>query len=264
MRAVLRLISIPAFDDNYFWLATDAAGNALAIDPGADEPVTAALAQHGLTLRAILVTHHHHDHIGGVASLRLRFQVPVFAPPDSRIPDATHPVADGDLLEFIEPGCAIRVIGTPGHTSSHVSYHTTGAVFCGDTLFSVGCGRLFEGTPEQMLASLDTLAALPDDTQVYCAHEYTLANCAFAASVDPDNPALAQRIAEVRARRARLESTVPSSIGLERATNPFLRVDAPGIVAWGLREHGIAPHARVDRFAALRRGKDVFRIPVSW
>ena len=260
----MRLIPVPAFDDNYLWLAADADGAAVAIDPGAAEPVLAALSAHGLTLRAILVTHHHGDHIGGVADMLARHAVPVYAPDDARIPLATQRVRDGDRLAI--PGFTehFDVIATPGHTRSHVSYYGGGALFCGDTLFSVGCGRLFEGTPAQMLASLERLAMLPPDTAVCCAHEYTLANCAYADTIEPRNTALRQRTAGVRTLRAQARPTLPSTLALETATNPFLRIDAPDIVDWGARAHGLAASQRVERFAALRNGKDHYRTPASW
>ena len=260
----MRLIPVPAFDDNYLWLAADADNAAVAVDPGAADPVLAALAAHGLTLRAILVTHHHGDHIGGVADVVARHPVPVYAPDDARIPLATQRVRGGDRLTLAGFAETFDVIATPGHTRSHVSYHGGGALFCGDTLFSVGCGRLFEGTPAQMLASLESLASLPPETAVCCAHEYTLSNCAYADTIEPATPALVQRIADVRALRVQARPSLPSTLALEAATNPFLRVDAPDVVDWGARTHGLATAQRVERFAALRSGKDQFRTPASW
>jgi hydroxyacylglutathione hydrolase len=260
--AVLRLEPVPAFDDNYLWLAHDGR-QAVVVDPGDAIPVIAALQRLNLQLTAILLTHHHADHIGGVAALRERFDgIAVYAPHDDRIAGATRRVTDGDTLALAAPELHLRVVALPGHTASHIGYHGDGLLFCGDTLFSVGCGRLFEGTPAQMLNSLDTLAALPAETAVCCAHEYTRANCAYAAVVEPDNAALQARIEEVRALRAAGAPTLPSTIARERATNPFLRVDEPDIVAWGERQ-GIAASARVERFAALRSGKDQFRAPAA-
>jgi hydroxyacylglutathione hydrolase len=260
----VRLIPVPAFDDNYLWLAVDAGGNAVAVDPGAAAPVLAALAAHALTLRAVLVTHHHGDHIGGLADVLARHAVPVYAPHDERIDLVTRRVGDGDRIAIDGFAEAFDVIATPGHTRSHIAYVGGGALFCGDTLFSVGCGRLFEGTPAQMLASLERLAALPADTAVCCAHEYTLSNCAYADTIEPGNAALRQRTADVRALRGQARPTLPSTLALEAATNPFLRVDAPDVVAWGARAHGLAASQRVERFAALRSGKDHYRTPASW
>ncbi|WP_257387881.1 hydroxyacylglutathione hydrolase [Tahibacter caeni] len=258
----MRLEPVPAFDDNYLWLAHDGS-RAVVVDPGDAAAVLAALQRSNLQLTAILLTHHHADHIGGVAALRERFDaIEVYAPADERIAAATRRVADGDTVELAAPALRLRVLALPGHTTSHIGYHGDGLLFCGDTLFSVGCGRLFEGTPAQMLASLDSLAALPAATTVCCAHEYTAANCAYALSVEPDNAALRERCDEVRTLRAAGLPTLPSTVARERATNPFLRVDAPDIVAWGER-HGIAAAARVERFAALRRGKDQFRAPAA-
>lgn len=263
--AVLRTLPVPAFDDNYLWLVHDTGGNALVVDPGDAAPVLAALREQGLQLHTILLTHHHGDHIGGVAALQRQFpEVEIFAPHDERIAIATRRVAGGDHVDLARPSLRLEVLDLPGHTRTHIGYVGAGLLFCGDTLFSVGCGRLFEGTPAQMLTSLDRLAALPADTAVLCAHEYTLSNCAYAISVEPGNAALRQRVQEVRERRARGEPSLPSSIRQERATNPFLRIDEAEVVAWARREHSIAPGARVERFAALRRGKDQFRMPASW
>lgn len=259
---MLRIEPIPAFDDNYLWLVHDGA-HALVVDPGDAFPVVAALQRLNLRLQAILLTHHHNDHIGGVAALCKQFDLEVFAPADERIPFATRRVVGGDCVDLAAPSLRLRVLDLPGHTRSHIGYYGSGLLFCGDTLFSAGCGRLFEGTPAQMLASLDALAALPPETAVCCAHEYTWSNCAYAATVEPGNTHLHERVEEVRTLRAQGRPSVPSTIAQERATNPFLRTDEPGVIAWGER-HGIAAGARVERFAALRRGKDQFRVPATW
>lgn len=261
-KAVLRIEPVPAFDDNYLWLIHDGS-RAVAVDPGDAAVIVSALRRLGLSLQAILVTHHHADHTGGIAALQAEYAVDVFAPHDERIVGATHRVASGDTVDLAMPSLRLRVIDLPGHTRSHIGYYGAGLLFCGDTLFSAGCGRLFEGTPAQMLASLDTLAALPPETAVCCAHEYTWSNCAYAVTIEPDNSSLRARIEEVRSLRAAQQPSLPSTIAKERATNPFLRVDEPDIVAWGER-HSIPARARVERFAALRRGKDQFRAPATW
>ncbi|HEY4146156.1 hydroxyacylglutathione hydrolase [Pinirhizobacter sp.] len=248
---------IPALSDNYIWLLTDAAGNAAVVDPGDAGPVERVLAERGLTLRSILLTHHHPDHIAGVAALCQGRDVEVIAPVDERIPHADRRVGHGDIVNFSQPAAHFGVIAVPGHTTTHIAYAGEGLLFCGDTLFSLGCGRLFEGTPGQMLDSLNLLAALPDDTLVCCGHEYTQANARFALSIDGNNAGLKARAKEVDDKRLRGEPTVPSRMGTERATNPFLRTDSNAIVAWAA--HKADAHDSVSRFAAVRRAKDDFR-----
>jgi hydroxyacylglutathione hydrolase len=258
----LSVLTVPAFKDNYLWLIHDGV-HAAVVDPGDSAPILAALGEHGLTLTAILLTHHHADHIGGVPELLARFPVPVFGPRKDGIDLVTHPLAEGDRVEV--PGLALEmdVLDVPGHTLGHIAYlrRTPGLhwLFCGDTLFAGGCGRLFEGTPAQMMDSLGKLAALPEDTEVYCAHEYTVSNLRFAQAVDAGNEALALRVRDENAKRAAGLPTVPSSIGLERSTNPFLRFREPAIVgtlvAAGKLGDGATP---LQAFAALREWKNVF------
>ncbi len=253
----MHLLALPALADNYIWLLHDDQGQAAVVDPGDADVVERALARRRLSLRTILLTHHHHDHIGGVERLRHRHPVEVYAPRDPRIDYANQRIGDGDVVELFEPGLRLDVLAVPGHTLSHVAYFGAGYLFCGDTLFSLGCGRLFEGSPEQLLASLDRLSSLPGDTLVCCAHEYTAANGRFAREVDSRNPDLADRLTEVAALRERSEPTLPVMLARELATNPFLRIDQPALVAWGER-NDVHCNDRVGRFAALRGAKDHF------
>lgn len=253
----MHLLPLPALVDNYIWLWHDDHGQAVVVDPGESAPVEHALAAHGWQLRAILLTHHHNDHIGGVAALLANHPVPVYAPDDPRIPGATVRVADGDHVRLAAPDIDLEVMAVPGHTRSHVAYCGAGVLFAGDTLFSLGCGRLFEGTPAQMLASLDRLTALPGTTQLCCAHEYTAANGRFALTIEPANAALQARIAEVERLRGSQLPSLPVSLASERTTNPFLRTDAPAVIDW-CRRHDHPPTDRVARFACLRAAKDAF------
>ncbi len=219
------VVPLPAFKDNYIWTLRRGR-HAAVVDPGDAAPVKAYLAREGLALAAILATHHHPDHTGGIAELAAD-GVAVFGPQGEPIPALTRPVCGGDALSIPELGASFSVLDIPGHTRAHVAYYGAGALFCGDTLFACGCGRLFEGTAEQMFASLAKLAALPDETRVYCGHEYTLANIQFARTVEPGNAALAEREQSARRLRAAGRPTLPSTLGEERATNPFLRCAEP-------------------------------------
>ena len=254
------LIALPAFDDNYFWLLHNGQ-QALVVDPGDAAPVRAALDQLGLQLASILVTHHHGDHTGGVAELRAATGAQVFGPARERIPEPFTPLADGDAVQAL--GIRFRVIDVPGHTAGHIAYFAEAVegaplLFCGDTLFSGGCGRIFEGTPAQMLASLDVLAALPADTRVCCAHEYTLSNLRFACAVEPGNRVLADYLRHCQQLREAGQPTLPSSIGTERAINPFLRSREPAVTQ-AVRTHAPSANDEVAVFAALREWKNTFR-----
>lgn len=256
------IIPIPAFADNYIWVLRDGV-HAVVVDPGDAAPVLAYLDREGLLLTAILATHHHGDHVGGIAALLARFPVPVYGPAREAIPGRTQPLAEGDT--FAVPGIPVtlRVLDIPGHTAGHIALfgdvNGHPCVFCGDTLFAAGCGRLFEGTPAQMWASLGALARLPDVTRVYCGHEYTVANLRFALAVEPANPDVAARMAHEGAKRERGEPTLPSTIALERTTNPFLRAGVASVRAAAARQAGHPLADDVAAFAALREWKNEFR-----
>ncbi len=258
----MNLLPLPAFTDNYIWMLHDG-HRAAVVDPGEAGPVLQALQRHGLALEAILVTHHHGDHVGGVAELREATGATVWGPARETIPEPVRRLSDGDTVEVL--GLRFSVIDVPGHTAGHIAYHGADVLggpllFCGDTLFSGGCGRLFEGTPAQMQHSLDRLAALPPDTRVCCAHEYTLSNLAFARAVEPANAALLQYSRDCEARRADGQPTLPSRLDTEQAVNPFLRTREPGVAraaqAFDARADAADP---ASVLAALRAWKNDFR-----
>ncbi|WP_158884286.1 hydroxyacylglutathione hydrolase [Rhodanobacter sp. L36] len=252
----MHVIPLSAFNDNYIWLLHDDDGNAVVVDPGMADVVERALISRHLTLQAILLTHHHDDHIGGVSDLLVHHSVPVYGPVDTRIPQTTMALKDGDTFALESPKVRFEILAIPGHTLSHVAYVGEGLLLCGDTMFSLGCGRLFEGTPAQMLTSLDRLAGLPDETLVCAGHEYTETNSRFALEVEPGNRELHRRAGEVSTLRAEHRPTLPVSLREELATNPFLRLDRDEVIQW-CRRQGVGTD-RVARFAALRAAKDVF------
>lgn len=245
---------IPAFKDNYIWLLTRGQ-RAAVVDPGDAAPVLARLEADGLVLESILITHHHADHQGGVAALVERWQPEVFAPAAESITGCSRPLSGGERIEVL--GLSLDVMAVPGHTLGHLAYLGPGVLFCGDTLFGAGCGRLFEGTAAQMSASLEAIAALPPETLIYCAHEYTEMNLRFALAVEPDNPALLQRVTKVATLRAAGQSSVPSTLADELATNPFLRCAEPVVVAAGA-QHGAVGTSKEAVFAAIRGWRNNF------
>jgi len=254
---MVHISPIPAFQDNYIWLLARN-GQAVVVDPGDAAPVHTELRRSGLQLTDILVTHHHGDHVGGVAELADTYRARVWGPARESIPRRDVALREGDSIEVM--GQRFEVIDIPGHTLGHIALHAPAldAVLCGDTLFTCGCGRLFEGTAEQMVTSLSKLARLPDATRVYCGHEYTLSNLRFARAVEPDNAPLAQRQRECEQLRARGEPTVPSTLALEKATNPFLRCEQASVRAAAERHSRGAGSDPVATFAALRAWKNAF------
>ena len=255
---------IPAFEDNYLWLVfiDQRRQHAAAVDPGSASEVLAALRKSSSRLDDILITHHHADHIGGVEDLLDVFpHARVYGPPDERIKGLSDPVRGGDRLCLNDSSIRFEVMDVPGHTRSHIAYYSESAsgtprLFCGDTLFACGCGRLFEGSAEQMCASLEKIRNLPAATRVYCAHEYTLDNIAFAKWVEPDNPQLLARENEARSLRDRGEPTVPSLLESERQTNPFLRWDQPSVIAAAERHAGRSLSSPAQVFGEIRSWKD--------
>ena len=251
------VIPVKAFNDNYVWTLRDAT-HAVVVDPGDASPVLEYLDGEGLTLAAILNTHHHADHVGGNAALLRRWNVPVYGPRDERIAEVSDRVGDGDRVRIPHFGIELDVLEIPGHTRSHIAFTGDGLLFCGDTLFAAGCGRLFEGTPAQMHASLTRLAALPDSTRVYCGHEYTLANIRFARAVEPANAALLEFEARATRQREGGLPTLPTEIGQEKATNPFMRVTERAVIEAASRHKGVPLHDPVEVLAAVREWKNKF------
>lgn len=255
-----KLIAIPAFVDNYLWLLHDGT-DALVVDPGDAAPVQSVLQEHKLQLKQILVTHHHADHTGGIDALREATGAVVYGPASERIPKPYLPLVEGDKLNAL--GVDFKVLDVPGHTAGHIAYYAPDVdgkplLFCGDTLFSGGCGRLFEGTPAQMLASLDKLATLPGSTVVCCTHEYTLSNLRFALAVEPDNANLVAYNAHCQSLRSRKQPTLPTSIAQELLINPFLRTRRPALVS-SARHFDAAAHDETSVFAAIRQWKNQFK-----
>lgn len=255
---MIQISALPAFTDNYIWLLQDHATQRCAVvDPGDAAPVQAWLEDHpGWVLSDILVTHHHHDHVGGVQALKNATSATVHGPASENIPARDQALNDNDTVSVL--GWDFDVYAVPGHTLGHIAYYHHGLLFCGDTLFAAGCGRLFEGTPAQMHDSLSRLAALPEDTLVYCTHEYTLGNLKFAAAVEPGNPDIAARLEKVSRQRNEGIMTLPSTLALEKLTNPFLRTAETSVKQKADERNGQRNQTPSEVFAALRAWKDTF------
>ncbi|OJY07835.1 MAG: hydroxyacylglutathione hydrolase [Nitrosospira sp. 56-18] len=259
-----RIVPVRAFADNYIWVIRDHR-HAAVVDPGDASPILDYLRHEKLQLAAILNTHHHRDHVGGNEMLLREFPVPVYGPATEAIPTVTHPLrecagreSDEGVVYLREFTLSFRVLDIPGHTAGHIAYYGGNMLFCGDTLFACGCGRLFEGTPGQMVASLQKLADLPKDTEVYCGHEYTLNNIRFARTVEPGNQELLEREKAVEALAKQHVPTLPSTIGLEKATNPFLRCGEPEVISSASAKMNKPLNDPVSVFAALRDWKNRF------
>lgn len=257
-----QLIPLPALSDNYIWLLRSGNG-AIVVDPGESGGVARYLDQQGLKLQAILLTHHHGDHVGGALALHERSGAPVYGPADERLPVCHHRLSEGDTVQLRDFGLELTVLDVPGHTAGHIAYHgrpdnSAPLLFCGDTLFAAGCGRLFEGTPEQMLESLGKFAGLPDDTLVCCAHEYTLSNLRWALQVEPGNATLQERWDTASRLREAGQPTVPTTLALERASNPFLRSSVAAVAESAARHVGRPLSSEVEVFACLREWKNNF------
>jgi len=258
---MIKIHPIPAFNDNYIWIIHNQ-HQAVVVDPGDALPVLRYLDDNNLQLVTILITHHHNDHVGGNAALLEKFSVPVYGPGNESIATLTHRISEGAEIQINELSLSLRVLDTPGHTAGHIVYYGTinenSVLFCGDTLFVCGCGRIFEGTALQMYASLQKLMSLPDTTQVYSTHEYTLGNINFSRTVDPNNTSLENLEIKMKELRHRGIPTLPSSIATEKANNPFLRCDQPEIISSVSNHVDQALSEPVEVFAALRQWKNTF------
>jgi len=257
---MLHIVPVRAFTDNYIWVIHDRC-HAAVVDPGDAAPVLDFLRRENLQLVAILNTHHHNDHVGGNAALLREFPVPVYGPAHESIPTLTHRLREGDSVQLAEFPLSFNVLDIPGHTAGHIAYYGANLLFCGDTLFACGCGRLFEGTPQQMHASLQKLAGLPDETLVYCGHEYTLANIHFARAVEPGNQALLELEAAVKKLHEQDIPTLPSTLMREKATNPFLRCNQLEVIQSARNYLGASLPDSVSIFAAIRSWKNEFVAP---
>ena len=255
---MLQVEPISAFDDNYIWLLTEPGSqNCVVVDPGDEDPVLEILRQRQLNLTGILVTHKHYDHIGGIDGLKAVYpHAVVFGPGNEKISQVEHMLSNGDQVELPGLNLSFEVLAVPGHTEGHLAYYGHNALFCGDTLFAGGCGRVFSGTFKQLSASLEKISQLPEETLVYCAHEYTDANLGFALWVEPDNQVLLQRISDVQATLEKGYPTVPSTLEEELETNPFLRVAEKHVLAAAERWAGHSLKNKAAVFTALRQWKD--------
>lgn len=256
---MLNILPLPALKDNYIWLClNEDNGHTLIVDPSEAQPVLDYLSEHKFIADAILITHHHWDHVGGIPDITAKYDIPVFTPASETVKGSTHGVREGDVLPFPELNLSLKILDVPGHTAGAVAYYSDNFVFSGDTLFTAGCGRIFEGTPQQMHASLEKFRQLDENTRLFCGHEYTEANLGFASTVEPHNKAISERLHEVRAQRQQQLPTVPATLATEKLTNPFLRCHEQGIASAVSNHVDKELSDPVEVFAALRQWKDNF------
>jgi len=258
---MLEIIPLPALQDhyNYIWLLKNKASNHVAIvDPGEAGPLLDLIESEKLIPIAILITHRHWDHVDGIPAITEKYDIPVYSPKTESVKGSTHPVGEGDTVSLSELGLDLAIMDVPGHTLGAIAYYAEGMVFSGDTLFAAGCGRMFEGTPPQMHASLSKFKTLPDDTLLYCGHEYTVSNLQFATTVEPENPATQECLIEARQAREKGKPTVPTTLKTEKQTNPFLRCEETSVINAARKYSGEKLEKPHEVFAAIRKWKDNF------
>lgn len=256
---MLEIIPLPALKDNYIWLLKNkASGHVAIVDPSEAEPVLKLIKSEELTPIALLITHHHWDHVSGIAGITEKYDIPVYTPKTESIDGSTHPVGEGEVIPLDELDLKLSILDVPGHTSGAVAYYTDGMVFSGDTLFTAGCGRMFEGTPPQMHASLSKFKALPDDTLLYCGHEYTVSNLQFATTIEPENKEIQRRLTQTKQLIDNKQPTVPSTLKVEKETNPFLRCEQTSVINAATKHSGKKLDKPHEVFAEIRSWKDSF------
>ncbi len=253
----IQITPLKAFNDNYIW-AIHNQQHCYVVDPGQSRPVNQFIADHQLLLSGILITHHHHDHVGGLVTLQQQHDCPAWAPDDGRIEGDIQRVTEADTVDLEALAVQLKVLFIPGHTLSHIAFYNDNWLFCGDALFSMGCGRMFEGHPAMFVESLDKIRALPDHLAVYCGHEYTQDNCRFAQTVEPDSKSLANFCQKITDLRAQKQPSLPSQLGIEKKLNPFLRTADKHLQKQVVSHLRIPVENAIDCFAALREWKDRF------